>query len=113
MTPISAPSAIGLTSWCPARQWAASGRGRGRPPMLPRRPGLRPVLGYDEPMVSDAASPTELELADWRRRVARLYADVRFLHVDDPVAAWQHWRSEREELYRNHPQSPVLPDLRP
>ena len=52
---------------------------------------------------------TELELADWRRRVARLYADVRFLYPDDPVAAWQLWRAERESLFREHPQSPLLP----
>ena len=49
----------------------------------------------------------ELELADWRRRVARLYADVRILYQDDRVAAWQLWRTERERLYREHPQSPV------
>jgi hypothetical protein len=49
----------------------------------------------------------ELELADWRRRVARLYADVRSLYPTDAVAAWQHWRTEREALYREHSQSPV------
>jgi hypothetical protein len=49
----------------------------------------------------------ELELADWRRRVARLYADVRFLYPEDAVAAWQLWRTERERLYREHSQSPV------
>ena len=70
------------------------------------------MLGYDEPIVTDGNAITELELADWRRRVAKLYADVRFLHADDPVAAWQHWRSEREALYRDHPQSPVLPNER-
>jgi uncharacterized protein len=58
--------------------------------------------------MSDATG-TELELADWRRRVARLYADVRFLYPDDPVAAWQHWRTERESLFREHSQSPLLP----
>jgi uncharacterized protein (DUF1684 family) len=52
---------------------------------------------------------SELELADWRRRVARMYADVRFLYRDDPVAAWQHWRTEREDLFREHPQSPLPP----
>ncbi len=56
--------------------------------------------------MSDAAG-TELELADWRRRVAKIYADVRFLYADDAVAAWQLWRSEREALFRDHPQSPV------
>jgi hypothetical protein len=49
----------------------------------------------------------ELELADWRRRVARLYADVRWQYPSDPVAAWQRWRTEREVLYREHSQSPV------
>ena len=59
--------------------------------------------------MNDVAASTELELADWRRRVAKLYADIRFLHPDDPVAAWQLWRTERETLYRDHPQSPVMP----
>ena len=52
---------------------------------------------------------SELDLADWRRRVARLYADVRFLSGDDPVAAWQLWRNERQTLFREHPQSPLQP----
>ncbi len=55
------------------------------------------------------ATGDELDLADWRRREARLYADVRFLYADHPVAAWQLWRSERETLFREHPQSPLLP----
>ena len=55
---------------------------------------------------------TELDLADWRRSIARLYADVRFLYRDDPVAAWQLWRAQREALYREHPRSPVIPDAR-
>jgi uncharacterized protein len=57
--------------------------------------------------MTEASGGTELELADWRRRVARLYADVRFLYPGDAVAAWQLWRTEREALYREHPQSPV------
>ena len=59
--------------------------------------------------VMSGATGNELDLADWRRRVARIYADVRFLYPDDPVAAWQHWRAEREGLFRDHPQSPVMP----
>ncbi len=50
-----------------------------------------------------------LELADWRRRIAELYADVRRLAALDPPAAWELWRSVREALYREHPQSPVPP----
>jgi uncharacterized protein (DUF1684 family) len=56
-----------------------------------------------------SSGTAELELADWRRRVARLYADVRSLYVNDAVAAWQLWRTEREALYREHSQSPVKP----
>ena len=48
-----------------------------------------------------------VELADWRRRVADLYAAVRGTAAADPEAAWHHWREIREDLFRAHPQSPV------
>jgi uncharacterized protein (DUF1684 family) len=48
-----------------------------------------------------------LELADWRRRLAALYAEVRTLATADPPAALTHWRAVREHLYRTHPQSPL------
>ncbi len=48
-----------------------------------------------------------LSLADWRRRVAELYAEVRAIARADPRGAWDHWRRVREELYRSHPNSPV------
>jgi uncharacterized protein len=48
-----------------------------------------------------------VELADWRRRVADLYAEVRVEARRDPEAAWTRWRDVREELFRTHPQSPV------
>jgi uncharacterized protein len=57
-----------------------------------------------------AASAPDLdriELADWRRRVSDLYAEVRSTAATDPEAAWNRWRSVRESLYRDHPQSPV------
>jgi uncharacterized protein (DUF1684 family) len=53
-----------------------------------------------------------LELADWRRAIAALYAEVRRLAATDPAAALSHWRSTRETLFRDHPQSPVLPSER-
>jgi uncharacterized protein (DUF1684 family) len=59
-----------------------------------------------EPTPSDIAGI--LELADWRRTVATLYADVRRLAATDPAAALAEWRTTREALYRDHPQSPVL-----
>lgn len=45
------------------------------------------------------------ELWDWRRRVADLYASVRA--EADPVAAWRRWCAVRDELFRDHPQSPL------
>jgi uncharacterized protein (DUF1684 family) len=55
---------------------------------------------------ADAAAE-KLQLADWRRFTAQLYAEVRALAVTDPQAAWEHWRLTREWLYRKHPSSPV------
>ena len=51
-------------------------------------------------------------LADWRRRVATLYSEVRGMAASDPDIALAHWRAVREQLYREHPQSPVPPDAR-
>jgi uncharacterized protein (DUF1684 family) len=53
-----------------------------------------------------------LELADWRRRVAELYADVRELATTDPLIAHARWRDVREARYLSHPASPVAPDRR-
>jgi uncharacterized protein (DUF1684 family) len=53
-----------------------------------------------------------LLLADWRRRVAGLYVEVRRLAESDPAAAFAHWRAVRERLFREHPQSPVPAERR-
>jgi uncharacterized protein len=53
-----------------------------------------------------------LTLADWRRRIGGLYAEVRQLAATDPGAALEHWRAVREALFREHPQSPVPAELR-
>jgi uncharacterized protein (DUF1684 family) len=53
-----------------------------------------------------------LALADWRRQIAALYAEVRRLAAHDPRAAWQMWRDVRERLYREHPQSPLPTEAR-
>jgi uncharacterized protein (DUF1684 family) len=45
-----------------------------------------------------------LDLLDWKRRVFALYAEVRA--ASDPELAWQRWREVRDELFREHPQSP-------
>lgn len=49
----------------------------------------------------------QLELVDWRRRVAALYAAVRA--EDDPRRGHERWRQGRDELFRSHPQSPLPP----
>ncbi len=46
-----------------------------------------------------------LDLADYRRRVAELYAAVR--SEPDPATAWAAWRSGRDALLATHSQSPV------
>ena len=46
-----------------------------------------------------------LTLLDWRRRVARLYAEIRA--EPDPEAAHEHWRRTRDDLLRTHPDSPI------
>jgi uncharacterized protein len=56
-----------------------------------------------------SAAETTLDLADWRRRIADLYADVRSIAATDPGAALERWRETRERRYREHPQSPVPP----
>jgi len=48
-----------------------------------------------------------LEVADWRRRVAQLYAAVRA--AADPERAHARWRAGRDELFGTHPQSPLPP----
>jgi len=58
------------------------------------------------------AAQTPLQLADWRARVAALYAAVRA--EPDPAVGHRLWREGRDELFATHPQSPVAdqPELR-
>jgi uncharacterized protein (DUF1684 family) len=46
-----------------------------------------------------------LAIGDWRRRVAELYSQVRA--TPDPLEAWLIWRSGRDDLFAQHPQSPL------
>lgn len=48
-----------------------------------------------------------LAVLDWRRRVAALYTQVR--EMDDPAAAHAIWRLARDQLFAEHPASPLLP----
>jgi uncharacterized protein (DUF1684 family) len=64
--------------------------------------------------MDDGTTPIEeLTLADWRRQVADLYVEVRRRLASDPDGALALWRETRERLYREHSQSPVMPDARP
>ena len=62
-------------------------------------------------MSGHAASSTlaELQLADWRRCVSTLYAEVR---ASEPAPAWDLWRATRERLFLEHPQSPLPAEQR-
>jgi hypothetical protein len=55
----------------------------------------------------DGSLQDRLTLADWRRRVAALYVEVRAMAASDPAVALAHWRTAREWLFREHPQSPL------
>jgi uncharacterized protein (DUF1684 family) len=46
-----------------------------------------------------------LTLLDWRRRVHRLYADVRA--CADPAEGHELWRAGRDRLFAEHPDSPL------
>ena len=56
--------------------------------------------------------PSTIEVADWRRRVFGIYAEVRDLAQTDAGQAHEFWRRARDELFREHPQSPLLPESR-
>ena len=51
------------------------------------------------------------ELADYRRRVAAMYAAVRDSTLD-PAATCQRFRESRDQLFRTHPQSALSPERR-
>ncbi|MGC6537078.1 MAG: DUF1684 domain-containing protein [Candidatus Puniceispirillaceae bacterium] len=47
-----------------------------------------------------------LSLADWRQKMASLYQ--RIIQCDDLAAIWPDYVATRQELYRTHPQSPMV-----
>jgi uncharacterized protein len=52
----------------------------------------------------------KLELLDWKRQIAELYARVRA--APDAAAAWREWREVRDKLFASHPESPLEPSAR-
>jgi uncharacterized protein len=59
---------------------------------------------YTRPPV---AAPAYLELLDWRRRVAELFAELRRRPADADTLEW--FRGQKDHLFRSHPQS-AIPD---
>ncbi len=53
-----------------------------------------------------------LEVADWRRRVAAMWVAWREASAADPEGATQRFRADRDRLFAEHPQSPLLPGER-
>jgi uncharacterized protein (DUF1684 family) len=49
----------------------------------------------------------DLAMMDWRRQTSQLYTRVRA--ETDPAAGHALWRAGRDDMFRNHPQSPLLP----
>ena len=54
-------------------------------------------------------APDYLQLADWRRCTATMYADVRAAPSAGRLIAWNEWRAARNDLFKNHAQSPLSP----
>lgn len=79
--------------------------------MTDTRPIDDRLMAVDAPewVQGDGSVPDRLTLADWRRRMGALYAEVRSMAASDPAVALAHWRSVREWLFREHPQSPLPP----
>jgi len=65
---------------------------------------------YSVARMKTTAPTTSLEtaqaVADWRLRVARIYADVRA--AASPEQAHPNWVAARDELFATHPASPIL-----
>lgn len=53
-----------------------------------------------------------MTLVHWRRAVAELYARVRSALPDQHLQAWEEFRTARDKLFREHPQSPLTPKQR-
>ena len=47
-----------------------------------------------------------LSLVNWRREIFEIYSDIR--RESNGKTAWEKWRVKREELFKNHPESPTF-----
>ena len=60
------------------------------------------------PPEAAAVEMDELTLIDWRRHTFAIYREVR--EASSPEAAHAIWRARRDELFRDHPSSPLAED---
>src|SRR6218665_1790798 len=58
-------------------------------------------------VTAPASAFDPVAIADWRRRVAQMYADVRRISAKDPEAAHGVWVQQRDALFATHPASPL------
>lgn len=65
------------------------------------------------PVVTGAISAPSpyLELLDWRRQMAELFAELRTRPANAATLSW--FRTSKDALFKNHPQSPILESDRP
>jgi uncharacterized protein (DUF1684 family) len=59
--------------------------------------------------MSETTPPTWFDLYDWRVRVAAMYREraQRIAAGSDPAAVWETYRTTKDTLFANHPQSPL------
>ncbi|MFA6965317.1 DUF1684 domain-containing protein [Bosea sp. (in: a-proteobacteria)] len=67
------------------------------------------IIEVAEPIAAAGRLDQFSTLHDWRRQVADLYAAVRAMPEHE---GWTHWRSVRDRLFREHPQSPLATSRR-
>jgi uncharacterized protein (DUF1684 family) len=70
----------------------------------------RSTIPSSSPRTPTAANEPvpELQLAHWRREIHAIYDEVRT--EDDPELAHAHWQARRNQLFGDHPQSPLPVD---
>ena len=58
------------------------------------------------------ANLNPIQLTDWRRTIAELYAEIR-RHHRDPIhlqELWERFRTVKDDLFWNHPMTPLMPE---
>src|SRR4051794_21471919 len=67
----------------------------------------RPARATVVVVTAPASAFDPVAIADWRRQVAQMYAEVRRIAAADPQAAHGVWVQQRDEMFASHPASPL------